>query len=75
MTAQVSVRCDHRIPLMAEAQPVNIRPYRHKPERKSEIERRIRKLLKSGVIHKSSSLFASPVILVKKKEGMWRLCT
>lgn len=25
---------DHRIPLVPRAQPVNIRPYRHKPEHK-----------------------------------------
>ncbi|XP_073360755.1 uncharacterized protein [Aegilops tauschii subsp. strangulata] len=31
--------CDHRMPLMAGAQPVNLRPYRHKPEHKDEIEK------------------------------------
>jgi hypothetical protein len=31
--------CDHSIPLMPGAQPVNMRAYRHKPELKSEIER------------------------------------
>lgn len=30
--------CDHRIPLMPGAQPVNIRAYKHKPELKTEIE-------------------------------------
>lgn len=67
--------CDHRIPLMPGAQPVNNRPYRHKPKHKSEIEQQIQELLEAGVIQKSSSPFASPVILVKKKDGTWRLCT
>lgn len=42
--------CDHRIPLMPGAQPVNIRPYKHKPKLKTEIERRVRELLKAGII-------------------------
>lgn len=32
--------CDHRIPMIEGAQPVNIRPYRYKPELKNEIERK-----------------------------------
>lgn len=66
--------CDHRIPLVAGAQPINSRPYRHKPELKTEIERQVTELLDSGVIQKSSSPFSSPAILVKKKDGTWRLC-
>ena len=30
--------CDHKIPLIPGAQPVNIRPSRHKPEHKKEID-------------------------------------
>lgn len=66
--------CDHRIPLMAGAQPVNSRPYRYKPELKTEIERQVQELLDAGVIQKSSSPFSSPALLVKKKDGTWRLC-
>lgn len=66
--------CDHKIPLMEGAQPVNLRAYRHKPELKSEIERQVTELLQSGVIQKSTSHFSSPAILVKKKDGTWRLC-
>lgn len=67
-------KCDHHIPLLPGAQPVNIRPYRHKPEHKTEIEKQIEEMLKAGIIQRSSSPFASPVILVKKKDGTWRLC-
>jgi hypothetical protein len=66
--------CDHRIPLMPGSQPVNIRAYRHKPELKTEIERQVAELLASGVIQRSTSNFSSPAILVKKKDGTWRLC-
>lgn len=66
--------CDHKIPLMQGAQPINSRPYRHKPELKTEIERQVTELLDSGVIQKSTSNFSSPAILVKKKDGTWRLC-
>lgn len=66
--------CDHLIPLLAGAQPVNIRPYRHSPESKDEIEKQVSELLQSGVIQRSTSAFASPAIFVKKKDGQWRMC-
>lgn len=66
--------CDHRIPLMEGAQRVNLRPYRHKPELKNEIERQVKELLDAGIIQKSTSPFSSPALLVKKKDGTWRLC-
>lgn len=62
---------DHLIPLIPRAQPVNIRLYRHKPDNKDEIEAQIIEILKAGIIHRSSSPFSSPMILVKKKDGTW----
>lgn len=66
--------CDHPIQLIDGAQPVQIRPYRHSPATKDEIERQVKELLKSGVIQNSTSAFASPAILVQKKDLTWRLC-
>ncbi|KAM0929344.1 hypothetical protein ACQ4PT_001454 [Festuca glaucescens] len=65
---------DHTIPLLPGASPVNLRPYRYSPMQKNEIEKQIRELLAQGVIRPSSSPFASPVLLVGKKDLSWRLC-
>jgi hypothetical protein len=66
--------CDHKIPLLEGARPVRIRPYRYSPELKTEIERQIQAMLDSGEILLSTSEFASPIIMVRKKDFTWRLC-
>ncbi|WVZ94744.1 hypothetical protein U9M48_040606 [Paspalum notatum var. saurae] len=63
----------HTIPLMAGVTPFRIRPYRYTPFQKDEIERQVAHLLKNEMIQRSCSPFASPVLLVKKKAGDWRL--
>nr|GEZ98517.1 retrotransposon protein, putative, unclassified [Tanacetum cinerariifolium] len=60
---------DHRIPLMEGTQPVNIRPYRHPPSQKDVIEIRVKELLEARVIKPSNSPFASPIVMVKKKDN------
>lgn len=46
--------CDHKIVLIPGARPVNVRPYRHKPEFKDEIERQVQEMLDNGTIQYSS---------------------
>jgi hypothetical protein len=38
------------------------------------METQIQELLKKGIIQISNSPYASPAILVRKKDGSWRLC-
>jgi hypothetical protein len=64
----------HQIPLVLRAEPVKVRPYRYSPIQKSEIEKQLKQMLSQGVIKPSASPFASPVLLVRKKDGTWRFC-
>ena len=34
----------------------------------------VQEMLQSGIFHPSVSPYASPIILVKKKDGSWRFC-
>lgn len=63
---------DHQIPLKAATDPINVRPYKYSTYQKTEIEKLVAEMLKNGVIRESHSRCASPVLLVKKKEGTWR---
>ena len=63
---------DHKITLTPGSRPVNLRPYRYSPEQKDEIEKQIVEMLRQGIIRLSTSLFASPVLLVQKKDKTWR---
>jgi hypothetical protein len=60
---------DHHIPLIPGTEPVNAKPYRYTPHQKSEIEKQVAYILKRGVIQESTSPFASPVLLVCKKDN------
>lgn len=64
----------HSIPLLPGTQPFRLRPYRYTPQQKDEIEQQVAQLLRNKMIQESTSPFASPVLLVKKKNGEWRLC-
>ena len=65
---------EHIIELEEGTQAVITTPYRHPKRYKDEIEKTIKELLELGYIRPSSSPFASPVVLVKKKDGTLRMC-
>ncbi|GKA70256.1 putative mitochondrial protein [Tanacetum coccineum] len=65
---------DHRIVLQEGAPPINIRPYKHPPTQKDAIELMVKELLETGVIRLSHGHFSSPIVMVKKKDGTWRMC-
>lgn len=51
-----------------------MRPYRVPYHRKNELEKQVKQLLESAIIRPSESPYASPAILVRKKDGGWRMC-
>lgn len=65
---------DHKIPISSESRPINVRPYKYPHYQKNEIEKMVTGLLQSGVIRPSTSPYSSPILLVKKHDGSWRLC-
>ncbi|KAL4379791.1 hypothetical protein GQ457_02G012610 [Hibiscus cannabinus] len=65
---------DHKIPLVDERVVVKIPPYRYPVYQKDEIEKLTKEMLSTGVIRDSNSSFASLVVMVKKKDGGWRMC-
>ncbi|XP_042059584.1 uncharacterized protein LOC121804108 [Salvia splendens] len=65
---------DHRIHLLPDSKPVNVRPYRYPYFQKNEIERQVREMLEQGIIQRSHSPFSSMVLLIRKKDGTFRFC-
>lgn len=65
---------EHKITLKEGTSPINIRPYRYPNGKKNEIEKMVNEMLASGVIRHSTSPYSSPIVMVKKKDGSWRLC-
>lgn len=65
---------EHRIQLILGVEPFKIRPYRYPYFQKAEIERLVNEMLDDGIIQTCNSPFASPVLLVKKKNESWRFC-
>ena len=67
-------KIEHIIETKPDSTPVNVKPYRYPHHHKTEIERLIQDLLEHGIITKSRSPYAAPVVLVRKKDGSFRLC-
>jgi len=65
---------DHRIILKEGTSPINVRPYRYPALQKDISEQTVREMMEAGVVRPSQSPYSSPIVLVKKKDGSWRLC-
>lgn len=65
---------DHHFNLFLNTKPVNVRPYRYPHHRKATVAKLITKMLYEGIIKPIHSPFSSLVLLIKKKDGTWRLC-
>ncbi|KAL1260721.1 hypothetical protein QQF64_008548 [Cirrhinus molitorella] len=57
-----------------DAQPIRQRAYRTSPCIRAEIDRQVQQLLSHDVIEESCSPWASPVVLVKNRDGSYRFC-
>nr|GEU81047.1 retrotransposon-related protein [Tanacetum cinerariifolium] len=65
---------DNTIPLLPDTTPINIRSYKLPPNQKDAIELMVKELMEVGLIRDSQSSFSSPIVMVKKKYGSWRMC-
>ena len=65
---------EHRITLETGTKPILSIPYRQGPAMRTEVEAEIRRMRDAGVIEPATSEWASPIVLVPKKDGSLRFC-
>lgn len=73
-TAATTVRTGEMEIKLAESTPVAYRPYKLSYQEKLKVREITQDLLDKGIIRRSNSEYASPIILVKKRDGSDRLC-
>ena len=64
----------HGIDVVAGSKPISKPPYRMSTSKASKVEKQLRKYIQRGFIHPSISPWASPILLVKKKDGSMQMC-
>ena len=66
------------LPMKIEIEPGNTppttRPYRASPKIQGIIDEQIKEMLDAGVIEESDSPYSSPIVMVKKRSGSYRMC-
>lgn len=65
---------DHKIDLIPGSTAPNRPPYRVSQSQQAEILKQVEELLDKGLVRPSSSPFCSPVLLIQKKDGSFRMC-
>ena len=56
------------------ARPINCAPYRRAPIEREQLRNLVNDMLDKGVVRESQSPWASPVVLIPKKDGSVRFC-
>jgi len=64
----------HDIYLQQDAPLPNIGMYRLSALENAEIKKQVQEFLEKGFIRPSTSPCGSPIVLVRKKDGSWRMC-
>lgn len=65
----------HKVELKEDkTSPIRQKPYRIPESKKEEVKQELDKMLKEGIIEESYSDWASPIVLVPKKDGTKRFC-
>ena len=62
------------IDLVSDTKPISRAPYRMAPTELKELKAQLQELLDKGAIRSSVSPWGAPVLFVKKKDGIIRLC-
>ncbi|GJU29494.1 putative reverse transcriptase domain-containing protein [Tanacetum coccineum] len=65
---------EFRIDLIPNAAPVARAPYRLAPSEMKEVSKQLQEWSEKGFIRPSSSPWGAPVLFVKKKDGLFRMC-
>lgn len=64
----------HKITLIPGQQPIKQKAYRLSKIQSDILKGELSKLINKGLIEPSKSPWASPVVIVPKKNGKWRVC-
>ena len=64
---------EHDIKLLSK-EPIKSKPYPLPHALRGEVTKEVQEMIDLGVVEPSSSPYASPIVMVKKKDGSIRFC-
>ena len=56
------------------SKPISCTPHKMSMHARQDLKKELDEMLKIGVITESSGPWAAPIVMVRKKDGTWRLC-